>query len=291
MKKKEVEMTMQKQRAATRALVLGGGGVTGIAWEVGVLTGLLEAGVDLHEADTVIGTSAGSFVGAALASGYDMHKLFVAQSEPSDAEIPVAASRQTMAAWYNAFEIGGSDPQRVGAAFGDIARENPEPVPVAQRRAVVEARLVTTAWPLTLQVTAIDAATGQLHVFDRASGVSLTDAVSASGAVPGVWPLVYINGRAWIDGGMVSTTNARLADGYERVVILAPMPTGYGLIPGAAEDAAAMSANVNVLLVTPDEQSIAAIGPNPYDATRRSAVAAVGRAQGRSSAAAIQAMW
>lgn len=106
-----------------------------------------------------------------------------------------------MAAWYNAFEIGGSDRQRVGAAFGDIARENPEPVPVAQRRSVVEARLVTTEWPLTLQVTAIDAATGQLHVFDRTTGISLTDAVSASGAVPGVWPLVHINGRAWIDGG------------------------------------------------------------------------------------------
>ena len=67
----------------------------------------------------------------------------------------------------------------------------------------------------------------------------------------------------------MSSTNARLADGYERVIILAPMPTGYGLIPGAAEDAAAMSANANIFLVTPDEQSTAAIdacfaisGPN-----------------------------
>jgi NTE family protein len=288
---KEIDMSIQKQNSSTRAIVLGGGGVTGIAWEIGVLTGLLEAGVALHEADTVIGTSAGSFVGAALASGHDMQKLFAAQSEPSTSEIPVAASEKTTAAWYNAFEIGGSDPQNVGAAFGDIAKKNPEPVPVAQRRSVVEARLVTTDWPLTLQVTAIDADTGQLHVFDRTSGISLIDAVSASGAVPGIWPLVHINDKAWIDGGMVSTTNARLADGYERVVILAPMPTGYGLIPGAAEDAAAMSANANVSLVTPDEQSIAAIGPNPYDPTRLSAVATAGRAQGRSIAAAIQAMW
>jgi transcriptional regulator with XRE-family HTH domain len=83
----------------------------------------------------------------------------------------------------------------------------------------------------------------------------------------------------------------RLADGYERVVILAPMPAGYGSIPGAAEDAAAMSVNANVFLVTPDEQSVAAIGPNPYDPTRRSAVATAGRAQGRSIASTIQAMW
>jgi NTE family protein len=94
-----------------------------------------------------------------------------------------------------------------------------------------------------------------------------------------------------MDGGMVSATNARLAEGYERVVILAPMPTGYGSIPGAAEDAAAMSANANVFLVTPDSQSIAAIGPNPYDPTRRSAVATSGRAQGRRIAAAIVAIW
>ncbi|GCE10028.1 patatin-like phospholipase family protein [Dictyobacter aurantiacus] len=284
-------MTIQKQKASTRAIVLGGGGVTGIAWEIGILTSLLEARIALHEADTIIGTSAGAFVGVALASGYDMNRLFAAQSKPSDAEIPVAASEQTTTAWYHAFATGGSDPQRVGAAMGAIAREHPEPVPVAQRRRVVEARLVTTEWPLRLQVTAIDAETGQLHVFDRTSGIALTGAVMASGAVPGVWPPVSINGRIWIDGGMVSTTNARLAQGYERVVILAPMPTSYGSIPGVAEDVAVMSANANVFLVKPDPQSIAAIGTNPYDPTRRSVAATSGRAQGRSIAASIAAMW
>jgi len=284
-------MTIQKQKAPTRAIVLGGGGITGIAWEVGILTGLLEAGAVLHEADTIIGTSAGAFVGTALSSGYDMNRLFAAQSEPSDAEIPVAASEQITAAWYHAFAIGESDPLRVGAAMGAIARKYPEPVPIAQRRRVVEARLVTTDWPLKLQVTAIDADTGQLHIFDQTSGIALTDAVMASGAVPGVWPLVYINGRAWIDGGMVSATNARLAEGYERVMILAPIATGYGSIPGAAEDATAMSANANVSLVVPDEQSVAAIGPNIYDPTRRIAAASAGRAQGRSTAAAMVTEW
>jgi NTE family protein len=289
--KKEMDMTIQTQKAPTRAIVLGGGGITGIAWEVGVLTGLLEAGATLHEADTIIGTSAGAFVGTALSSGYDMNRLFAAQSEPSDAEIPVAASEQITTAWYHAFAIGGSDPQRVGAAMGAIAREHPEPVPIVQRRRVVEARLVTTEWPLKLQVTAINADTGQLHIFDQTSGIALTDAVMASGAVPGVWPLVYINGRAWIDGGMVSATNARLAEGHERVVILAPMPIGYGSIPGAAEDAAAMSTNANVSLIVPDERSVAAIGPNIYDPTRRSAAATAGKAQGRSIAVTIQTLW
>ncbi len=288
-------MIHQKQNSSTRALVLGGGGVTGIAWEVGVLTGVVEAGVALYKADTIIGTSAGSFVGAALASSDNLKKLFAAQFEPNDFEIPATVSERLAAAWYNAFVIGGSDPQRVGAAFGAIAKEHPALVSVAQSRSAVEARLVTREWPQTLRVTARDADTGQLHVFDRTSGIALIDAVSASGAVPGISPRVSINGRAWIDAGMVSSTNAHLADDYARVVILAPLPTGYGLIPGVAEDVAAMSASATVFLVTPDAQSGAEIGPelgsNIYDPTRRSAVALAGQAQGRSIAAAIQTMW
>ncbi|ANS74551.1 patatin [Paenibacillus yonginensis] len=284
-------MNAQKRNSPTRAVVLGGGGVTGIAWEAGVLAGLLESGVDLHRADVIIGTSAGAFVGAALASGYDMNKLFTAQSETNTAEIPVAASKELMQAWYKAFAMGGSDPRKVGAEFGLIAKNNPSPVSPEQRRAVVESRLVTRKWPANLKVTAIDADTGQLHTFDHQSGVSLLDAVSASGAVPGIWPLVSIGDRFWTDGGMVSTTNSRLAEGYERIVILSPMPNGYGSIPGAAEDAASLRTSANVYLITPDERSVVAIGPNPYDAARRSVTAIAGRAQGRSIAEAVLTMW
>ncbi|WP_406505942.1 hypothetical protein [Streptomyces sp. NBC_01602] len=51
------------------ALVLGAGGVTGSAWETGILYGLAEAGVDLSTAGLIIGSSAGAVVGAQLASG------------------------------------------------------------------------------------------------------------------------------------------------------------------------------------------------------------------------------
>ena len=50
----------------TRALVLGGGGTTGIAWECGVLDALTDAGLDVDAADRVVGTSAGALVGAFL---------------------------------------------------------------------------------------------------------------------------------------------------------------------------------------------------------------------------------
>jgi NTE family protein len=47
------------QEMNERALVLGGGGVAGIAWTTGLLFGLSERGVDLRDAELIVGTSAG----------------------------------------------------------------------------------------------------------------------------------------------------------------------------------------------------------------------------------------
>src|SRR3954451_13078740 len=59
-----------------RALVLGGGGVTGVAWEIGLLHGLAGHGVDLSAADLFVGTSAGSVVAAQLTSGTAIGDLY-----------------------------------------------------------------------------------------------------------------------------------------------------------------------------------------------------------------------
>lgn len=179
-------MTTAPEVAPSRALVLGGGGVTGIAWEVGVLAGLQAAGVDdPGAAETVIGTSAGAFVGAALVAGTDLGQMLAAQSTAAADEMTATPSDEVMGAWSEAFALAGRDPDKVGAAMGAIGKTHPEPVPRAARRAVVRARLATTTWPPSLRVTVIDADSGQLHVFDAASGVTLEDAVAASGAVPG----------------------------------------------------------------------------------------------------------
>ena len=63
----------------TRALVLGGGGVTGVAWELGLLAGLAALGVDLSTADLVVGTSAGAVVGAQITSGVALAELYESQ--------------------------------------------------------------------------------------------------------------------------------------------------------------------------------------------------------------------
>ena len=73
-----------------RALVFGGGGVTGVAWETGLLLGLAEAGLDLSTADVFVGTSAGSVVAAQLTSGVPLEQLYAAQLAAGPARSPRA---------------------------------------------------------------------------------------------------------------------------------------------------------------------------------------------------------
>ena len=65
-----------------RGLVLGGGGITGIAWETGLLLGLQDLGVDVTVADAIVGTSAGSVVGAQITTGLSLEDLYDYQVSP-----------------------------------------------------------------------------------------------------------------------------------------------------------------------------------------------------------------
>src|ERR1700712_5206972 len=85
---------MSDQRTA---LVLGGGGITGIAWEIGLLAGLAEAGTDLSGADLVVGTSAGSVVGAQITSGEDLEAMYQRQLAPATGEKVARLNRATLA--------------------------------------------------------------------------------------------------------------------------------------------------------------------------------------------------
>jgi len=58
--------------AISRALVLGGGGAVGRAWQTGLAASLIRAGINLPAADAIIGTSAGASVGARIALGMDL---------------------------------------------------------------------------------------------------------------------------------------------------------------------------------------------------------------------------
>ncbi|MFP5371266.1 MAG: patatin-like phospholipase family protein, partial [Actinomycetes bacterium] len=245
---------MSDQRAA---LVLGAGGVTGIAWEIGLLAGLAESGLDLSDASLVVGTSAGSVVGAQLTSGTKLAALYERQLAPPTGEKPARLGRVTFArfAWAM-LRSRGRDVEfrrRIGALA--LAAEKAGRTPSEQARLdVIGERLAGATWPASeLVITAVDAATGEFRTFDRTSGVPLLHAVAASCAVPGVYPPVTIGGRRYVDGGIRSAANADLARGYDRLVVLAPLPHGVG--PMASVDAQVSGMVSRVAVVSPDADS------------------------------------
>ncbi len=268
------------------ALVLGGGGVAGISWMTGLLAGLAEAGQDVAGADVVIGTSAGANVAAQLGSGLSLEELFARQVDPArqSRELMAVIDWDKFAADLEPYMEGAStlaDRLRNFGRFALDADTAPEPA----RIAVIESRLPSREWPATpTRLTAVDCASGELTVFDAASGVSLVDAVAASSAVPGIWPPVTISGRRYMDGGVRSADNADLAAGAARIVVISPLGLESPLpspLPLRDVLASLKDGGASVTLISPDEASAAAIGSNALDPATRVPAATAGRAQGR----------
>lgn len=274
-----------------RALVLGGGGVTGVAWETGMLAGLAGAGVDLTGADLVVGTSAGSVVAAQITSGRTLDALYAAQQEVDGAEI-AATMRVGNLARYVWLALTSRSAEAYRARLGR-ASLRARTVPAEARRKVIEARLAGADWPQRrVVITAVDADSGEFVTFDPDSGVSLVDAVGASCAVPLVWPPVAIGDRRYVDGGVRSTANADLASGYARVVVLAPLTGGGGRVPSVARQADELrAAGADVVVVSPDQAAKAAIGRNPLDPARRPGAARAGHAQAAAEVDAVRKVW
>jgi NTE family protein len=276
---------------ATKALVLGSGGITGAAWEVGLVAGLAARGLDLTDADLVVGTSAGSLAAAQLLSGAPLDQVYQAQCAPPETAISAVMSRLLMLRYGLAVFTPGTA-ARARKRLGRLARASP-PLAEAERQAVVGAMLPSHEWPARrLAITAVDARTGEFASFDASSGATLVEAVCASCAVPGIWPPVQINGRRWMDGGMRSAANADLAAGYDRVVVLAPLWRGLRVMPPALRQCQQLAAGGSaVVLVLPDAGSLAAIGPNMLDSARRGAAAMAGYAQAEAALPDVAALW
>jgi NTE family protein len=282
---------------STKALVLGGGGTTGVAWELGVLLGLHDRGVDVTSVGLIVGTSAGSVVGAQMSSGLSLEELFARQLVPLEEtkEQVVQFDLTALASVFTA-GMGAVDAQAVRARVGAAALVA-QTAPEQERLAIIADRLPVQEWPLNQQlvVTAVDAQTGEWLTFHRDSGVDLLHAVAASCAVPGIYPAVTIQGRRYIDGGVRSGTNADIAQGYARVLILRAETLDWpGDIPHITfedELAELLQPGVQVLVIMPDEASAEARGPNPLDSSRRAISAQAGREQGRQMAGSVLGFW
>ena len=285
----------------SRGLVLGGGGITGIAWETGLLHGLAEAGVDLTTADRIVGTSAGSIVGAQITSDIGLEELYRRQLLPpsslGDGDTPLASiGFRVVAAFAVSILQARGDVDRLGRVLGKRAvraQEKGRTPTIEERYDQVAKRIGGLTWAdRDLVVTAIDVETGELVTFGPSSGrpeVSLEEAVNASCAVPCVYPPIPIGGAVYVDGGVRSGANADLIGTCSRVVALTPSDRSIGPIRSAGQQLDALG--VDHLVITPDADSLEAIGKNVLDPEARPPSARAGYAQAATEVELIRDLW
>lgn len=301
---------MSAATAPRRGLVLGGGGVLGAAWMIGALSALADAYEwDPREAEIIVGTSAGSVVGAMLACGLGVETLVNHQRgivAPGDPEI--GFDPDTAA--------GGTLPPRPQLRIGSaslLAKTvlHPRKVPVLAALSGLAPRGRGTlaalshlvhqvnpddAWPEHPQawMIAMDYDSGKRVAFGSpaAPAASLADAVTASCSIPGWFAPVEINDRCYVDGGTLSPTSLDLlaGRGLDEVVVLAPMisfdydePTTVvarmerrfrrAMTKRVLHEAGKVRrSGTAVTLLGPGREDLEAIGVNLMDHRRRGAV-------------------
>ncbi|CAH0212458.1 hypothetical protein SRABI83_02176 [Arthrobacter sp. Bi83] len=301
------DATKQVRAAGERALVLGGGGSTGNAWLIGAIAGLFDAGLDVTEADLVIGTSAGSTAAAQIA-GATPAELFAAilAAAPQQRTGPVGSDRgrvpvrpaadhmERTGKIIAAAEDAADMRRRMGAAALDMDAAS-DGSGQTRWRATVAARLPSQLWPQRrMFITAVDAHSGDPVVFDGNSGVDLVDAVAASCASGFAYS---IGGSRYIDGGYRSNAdNADLAAGYARVLVLSPFggrsrtPADWGLhLATQVDELRARGSRVETIF--PDSNSEHMFGASAMDLSLRPPAARAGYNQGRALAGQLTEFW
>lgn len=295
----------------TKALVLSGGGPVGIAWQTGLTVGLASGGVDLAEADFILGTSAGSVVGAQIALGRDLNQAMERYNQGAAGEREPRAERtasqpggmagrmQKLMEIMAEAATSEAPPEETRAAIGKFALEADTPPEEAFIAGF--GHLNGAGWPPRYACTAVDAVTGEFVVWDGAKDVELARAVASSCAVPGVFPPITIDGRRYIDGGMRSGTSADLAVGHDRVLVLSLLSAAR---MGAAdprfermrmrseeEQAKLREAGATVENLVPDDEAAAVMGMNLMDSSLAPAGAENGLRQGKLEAERLRAFW
>jgi NTE family protein len=295
-------------RVYRRAVVLGGGGLTGVSWLTGLLAAFEAAEIPVADADLVLGTSAGSVVGTQLAAGRPFAKQyrFLAAERVRAREMLVRLYRAMPKPTDEVLEQLGRHFLTSSSASTQEARAiegrdalAADTMPAPAWVVLVSLYLRTHRWPgPALGVTAVDAEDGSVRVFRAADGVPVTRAVAASTAVPQVFPPVKIEGRRYMDGGTRSATNADLAADHDLVLLFVDhraLPSGQGPLSRAAIDAEIAelrSGGTTVVEVSPDDASLDALGDlAALDPDRIGPSARAGRVQGEAEAERVAAAW
>jgi NTE family protein len=303
-----VDATRRTGNATMRALVLAGGGAAGNAWQLGLIAGLSQAGVDVTEADLIIGTSAGSTVAAQITSGTGPAELYAAilAEVPQPQPQPVAAgsdrgragkfSGPSYLSWSNGIIGSAQDASDMRRRMGAAALEMDASDGSGQTRwrGIVAARLPSQHWPQQpVLITAVDARTGEPVVFDRHSGIDLVDAVAASTSAMTPY---RIGQDRYINGGYRRSENADLATGYGRVLVLSPfggrsrMPPEWGMDLATQVDELRAGGS-KVETVFPDGGAGDVFDANALDPSTRPQAARGGYDQGRALAQRLAEIW
>jgi NTE family protein len=298
-------------RSRPDVLVLGGGGVLGEAWMMGVLSGIEDAtGFDLRDCDYYVGTSAGAIVAAHLIAGQSPRRPSTVGAE---VEAP-ASSRSSdglAAAGLAAARRVGAFALAAGATFAPLALGLAAPGG-AVARALLLRRLPRQKDRLNdlrrnierleprfdgrLRVTAVDRGNGRRVVFGSpgAPRAGVAEAVEASCTVPWLFAPVKIGAREYVDGGVWSPTNLDAAPAGRDSHVLCLNPTAsipvtssvLGVIRGVSRTAVSVEAlalrrrGAAVRLLAPNAECAEIMGTNFMDRDRRGRVLAAGYRQG-----------
>lgn len=277
-------------------LVLSAGGERVVAWQVGVLAGLADAGLDPGRATRIVGTSAGALVAARLAGGLDPRDdadRLAAPSAPTTSAPPAAAgaTADLLALWQGPGDLTDRR-RRVGAAALAASRHDAE-----RRVGEIAALLPRGRWPAPLRLVAVDARSGARVVVGPADRVPPARAVAASRAVPLLFEPVTLAGRPCIDGAVGSATNADVAAAPDtaRVVVLDPNG-GDGPLDRLwaealrTEMAALAQRGIRVDVIAAGAAGRAAMGGEPMSGAGAPVAVAAGRAAGRAWAEHVTAV-
>lgn len=272
--------------AVTRALVLGSGGATGIAWEAGMLAGLAEAGLPLT-AESVVGTSAGALVAARLTTGWSPERLFAA------AAVPAPPPARLTGPALLALLLAQAYPSRRHALAWLGRRAARAWTPEAEARWInhLVPELSGVPWPPELVIVATDASSGRPAYFSAGQPTDLARAVAASCAIPGVFPAVRVDGRLHLDGGLRSPANLDVVPQATSMIALAPLTASLRAHRRPGAQAQVVGRRAAVLLLQPDRASRRAMGPDLLAGVRNAEVARAGREQGLLAAAALGGAW
>lgn len=289
-------------------LVLGGGGLIGQEWLIGMLAGIEDAtGFDLRECEYFVGTSAGSIVSARLMAGRPLRRPDAtasgADGNGPPAAPPVAptplrrAGQWTLAAWGPLAPFA----LRAGAGPGallraSVLRQAPRPDQTLDdlRRYVARDG---ARFDGRLRVTAVDRHTGHRVVFGSpgAPTATVAEAVEASCAVPWLFAPVVIGRHEYVDGGVWSATNLDVAPAGRdtHVLCLNPMAGVHGsasvlsIARRVSRSAVSVEAlalrrrGATVHVVGPDPSCAAVMGVDFMNPEPRARVLAAGYRQGR----------